>query len=141
MRYAHSEEMAALRLSDGEELHEALSQICRECCIDSAVIVSGLGMVREITFGWYTGSEYLTETFKETFELLTLSGDVSYKGQQLYPHLHGVFGRGNHETIGGHLLRVVVDHNLEVFLRPLQSILLTRDFDGWFEAIVPMRRE
>jgi hypothetical protein len=141
MRYAHTEEMVALRLSDGEDLHEALSLVCQECFIDSAVITSGVGMVREVTFGWYTGSEYLTESRSETFELLALSGNVSYKGQKLYPHLHGVLSRGDHTAVGGHLLRVVVDHNLEVFFRPLQSILLSRDFDGWFEAIVPIRRE
>ncbi len=141
MRYAFSEEMAALRLSDGEELHSSLSLVCEECSIDSAVLVGAVGMAREITFGWYTGSEYLTETFRETFELLALSGNISYKGQKLYPHLHGVFGRGDHTTAGGHLLRVVVDHNMEVFFRPLRSILLSRDFDGWFEALVPVRRE
>lgn len=140
MRYTFSEEMVALRLSDGEELHPSLSLICEEFSIDSAVVVGAIGMAREVTFGWFTGSEYLTETLSETFELLALSGNISYKGEKLYPHLHGVLGRGDHSTVGGHLLRLTAYHNLELFFLPLKSILLSRDFDGWFEALVPVKR-
>ena len=64
MRYAITEGEAFLRLSDGEELHLSIAAACEEYSIDSAIILGGLGMAREITFGWYTGKEYLRELDK-----------------------------------------------------------------------------
>ncbi len=140
MRYAATEEIIAIRLSEGEELHPALRHVCEEFNVDSAVVVGAVGMVRQVTFGWFNGQEYLKTDFDEVFELLALNGNVSIKDQTLYPHLHAALSRLDHTTVGGHLLRAVADHNLEVFIKPLATIRLTRQFDGWFEAIVPIRR-
>jgi len=140
MLYAVTNEIIAMRLSEGEELNRSISQICEENAIDSAVVLAAAGFVRNVTFGWFTGKEYLMETHNEIFELLSLNGDVSYKEGKLYPHIHSVMGRKDHSTVGGHILSAIVDHNLEVFIKPLQSVRLNRAFDGWFEAIVPERR-
>jgi hypothetical protein len=132
--------MAFVRLSDGEELHRSISAACEEYSLDSAIIVGGLGMAREIIFGWYTGKEYIRERFEGTFEVASLSGDVSMREGALYPHVHAVFNGMDHASLGGHVLKVVTFHNLEVFIRPLRSIRLNREFDGWMEAIVPEKR-
>ncbi|HBG14717.1 MAG TPA: DUF296 domain-containing protein, partial [Synergistaceae bacterium] len=91
MRYSVTEDMAFVRLSDGEELHRSISAACEEYSLDSAIIVGGLGMAREIIFGWYTGKEYIRERFEGTFEVASLSGDVSMREGALYPHVHAVF--------------------------------------------------
>ncbi len=77
MRYAVTEDMAFLRLSDGEELHRSIATACEEYSMDSAVIIGGLGMASEIVFGWYTGQEYIKERLEGTFEVASLSGDIS----------------------------------------------------------------
>ena len=79
MRYAVTNEIIAMRLSEGEELNRSISQICEENAIDSAVVLAAAGFVRNVTFGWFTGKEYLMETHNEIFELLFLNGDVSSK--------------------------------------------------------------
>ena len=140
MRYAITEGEAFLRLSDGEELHLSIAAACEEYSIDSAIILGGLGMAREITFGWYTGKEYLRERVEGTFEVASLSGDVSRREGTLYPHIHAVFNGMDHASLGGHILKVVAFHNMEVFIRPLRSIRLNREYDGWLEAIVPEKR-
>lgn len=140
MRYAYTEEIVAIRLSEGEDIHSSLAFVCQENNIDSAVIISAAGMVREVTFGWFNGHEYLKENRDEVFELLALNGNLSYRGQEIYPHLHATLSTQEHQVVGGHILKAVVDHNLEVFLKPLNTVLLGREFDGWFEAIVPVRR-
>lgn len=140
MRYAFTDEIIAIRLSEGEEIHSSLAFVCNENNVDSAVVISATGMVREVTFGWFNGNEYLQETRNELFELLALNGNISYRGQDIYPHLHATLSTRDHHTVGGHILKAVVDHNLEVFLKPLNTVLLGREFDGWFEAIVPVRR-
>jgi uncharacterized protein len=140
MRYAVTEDMAFLRLGDGEELHSSISSACEEYAIDSAIILGGLGMAREITFGWYTGGEYVRERLEGTFEIAGLSGDVSIREGTLYPHIHAVFNGMDHVAVSGHVLQVVSFHNLEIFIRPLRTMKLDREFDGWIEAIVPVKR-
>ena len=140
MRYALTEYEAFLRLSDGEELHASIAAACEEYSIDSAILLGGLGMAKEITFGWYTGKEYVRQRMEGTFEVASLSGDVSRREGVLYPHIHAVFNGMDHASLSGHVLKVVTFHNLEVFIRPLRSLRLNREFDGWLEAIVPEKR-
>lgn len=140
MRYAFTEEVVAIRLSEGEEVHASLAFVCKENNIDSAVVMSATGMVREVTFGWFNGSEYIQEKRDEVFEVLAMSGNLSYRGQDIYPHLHATLSTQGHQATGGHILKAVVDHNLEIFLKPLNTVLLGREFDGWFEALVPVVR-
>jgi len=140
MRYAAGGDMVFIRLSDGEDLHRSISVACEEYGIDSAVVLSGLGMIRNVTFGWYTGSEYIQETIQGPFELSALSGNISYRGNSIYPHLHAVFNGRDHAAISGHILGASCDHNLEIALLPMQSLRLRRENDGWFEAIVPEKR-
>jgi hypothetical protein len=140
MKIAATDEIIALRLSDGEEVMDSLAYACRESDVDSAVLVSAVGMVSSVTFGWYNGRDYTTEAVRETMELGSLSGNVSYRGAKLYPHLHGVFNRPDHTTLGGHLLQVVVFNNMELFLKPLTTVRLGHAFDGSFEALAPEKR-
>lgn len=140
MRYAASEEVVVIRLTEGDDIHDSISQVCTENNIDSAMVVTGLGMVSHITFGWFTGNEYLTETHDNTFELIGLNGNVSYKGNKLYPHLHGIFSREDHSVLGGHILKATAHNNIEIFIKPIQTIFLNRDFDGWFDALAPEKR-
>ncbi len=140
MRYALTEYEAFLRLSDGEELHTSIASACEEYSIDSAILLGGLGMAKEITFGWYTGKEYICERMEGTFEVASLSGDISRREGVVYPHIHAVFNGMDHASLGGHVLKVVTFHNMEVFIRPLRSLRLNREFDGWLEAIVPEKR-
>jgi len=111
--------MIALRLSEGDDLGDSIAHVCRTCDVDSAVIVSAAGMVSSVTFGWYNGRDYNTETVKDIMELASLSGNVSYRGGSLYPHLHGVFNKPDHGAISGHILQAIVFNNAEVFLKPL----------------------
>lgn len=140
MRYAVTDDMAFIRLSDGEELHLSIATVCEEYLIDSAVILGGLGMAKDLTFGWYTGHEYIRERLEGTFELTGLSGNISIREGATYPHLHAVFNGMDHRSLSGHVLQVVAYHNLEVFIRPLRHMRLKRESDGWIEALVPEKR-
>ena len=140
MKYAATDEMIALRLSEGDDLGDSIAHVCRTCDVDSAVIVSAAGMVSSVTFGWYNGRDYNTETVKDIMELASLSGNVSYRGGTLYPHLHGVFNKPDHGAVSGHILQAIVFNNAEIFLKPLSTVLLGRAFDGAFEALAPEKR-
>ena len=140
MKYAATDEIIAIRLSEGEDLADSLVHVCKACDVDSAVIVSAAGMVSSVTFGWYNGRDYNTETVREIMELTSLSGNVSFRGGALYPHLHGVFNKPDHAALSGHLLQAIVFNNAELFLKPLSTVHLGRSFDGSFEARAPEKK-
>lgn len=140
MRYAASEQLIAMRLTEGEDIHDSISQVCSENNVDSAVILTGLGMISHITFGWFTGNDYLEQIRDGIFELLALSGNVSYKEGRIYPHLHAIFSDEGHSVEGGHILKATIHNNAEIFIKPLETILLNRRFDGWFNALSPEKR-
>jgi hypothetical protein len=140
MRYAVSSDCIFIRPGNDEELLTCIATACEEYSIDSAVVVTGLGMLKEVTFGWYTGTDYAKEDLVGPFELSALSGNVSIKGASLYPHLHAVINKSDHRPYSGHILRAICYHNLEITLIPLNTIRLRREHNGWFEAIVPEKR-
>lgn len=140
MKYAATDEIIAIRLSEGEEIADSLVHVCKTCNVDSAVVVSAAGMVSSVTFGWYNGRDYTTETVREIMELTSLGGNVSFRGGALYPHLHGVFNKPDHAALSGHLLQAIVFNNMELFLQPLSTVHLGRSFDGTFEALAPEKR-
>ncbi|HRV97812.1 MAG TPA: DNA-binding protein [Aminobacteriaceae bacterium] len=140
MKYAATDEIIAIRLSEGEDLADSLAHVCKACDVDSAVIVSAAGMVSSVTFGWYNGRDYNTESVREIMELTSLSGNVSFRGGSLYPHLHGVFNEPDHAALSGHLLQAIVFNNAELFLKPLATVHLGRSFDGSFEALSPEKK-
>jgi len=140
LKYAATDEIIAIRLSEGEDLADSLVHVCKACDVDSAVIVSAAGMVSSVTFGWYNGRDYNTETVREIMELTSLSGNVSFRGGALYPHLHGVFNKPDHAALSGHLLQAIVFNNAELFLKPLSTVHLGRSFDGSFEALAPEKK-
>ncbi|MGI6784953.1 MAG: PPC domain-containing DNA-binding protein [Aminivibrio sp.] len=140
MKYAATDEIIALRLSEGDDIGDCIAHVCRACDVDSAVVYSAAGMVSSVIFGWYNGRDYNIETVKEIMELTALSGNVSYRGGALYPHLHGVFNKPDHAAISGHILQAVVFNNAEIFLKPLVTVTLARAFDGSFEALAPQKK-
>ncbi len=140
MKYAATDEIIAIRLAEGDDLADSIVFACRKAEVDSAIVVGGAGMISSVTFGWYNGRDYNTEKFETTMELTALSGNVSYRGGSLYPHLHGVFNPPDHHSLSGHILQAIVFNNAEIFLRPLATIHLGRSFDGSFEALDPEKR-
>lgn len=140
MQYCGTEELLAIHLEDGENLHQCIATACQGVNLDSAVIMSGLGMVKSVTFGWYTGTEYLPKVYDDVMELVTLSGDVSFRQDGIYPHLHGMFSTPDHNTIGGHLMEAIAFRNMEIFLKPVYSIHFNRRRIDAFEALIPEER-
>ncbi|MCF4112910.1 MULTISPECIES: PPC domain-containing DNA-binding protein [Dethiosulfovibrio] len=140
MQYCGTEELLALHIEDGENLHGCIVTACRGSNVDSAVVISGLGMVSSVTFGWFTGKEYLKKNYDGTMELISLSGDISFRRDGMYPHLHGVFSSPDHQVIGGHIMEAIAMRNIELFLKPIYSQHFNRRDINAFEALIPERR-
>jgi predicted DNA-binding protein with PD1-like motif len=112
-----------VRLQDGEDLVAVL----RDLVSDSALILSGIGMVRNVELGYWNGSEYEVHAYPDPAELLSLQGNLATDaaGQRI-AHVHLSMSRQDGSVRGGHLVAATVHNTLEMGLLPLEAIALDR---------------
>ncbi len=97
-----------LRLDDGQDLFEALSDWARREDVRAAAIVSGIGMFRRATVGYWNGSEYRPEELTVPHEVVALHGSIARADETPSLHLHAGLAGPDHHLVGGHLLRATV---------------------------------
>jgi len=112
-----------VRFQDGEDLVDAL----RALDGDSALILTGIGMVREAELGYWNGKEYETHAHPDPAELISLQGNLALDetGVQIV-HIHASLSAQNGSVHGGHLIRATVHNTVEMALLPLEGIALGR---------------
>jgi len=110
-----------VRLQDGEELFDSL----RKLEIGSGVILNGIGMLREVTIAYWSGSEYQETEIGEPVELLCLQGNFT-EGERPQIHCHAVLMKEDGTIIGGHLRSATVHNTNEIFIKELEDIKLRR---------------
>jgi len=115
-----------VRLQDGEDLVDAL----RTLGSGSALILSGIGMVREAELGYWNGKEYETHAHPDPTELVSLQGNLALDetGVQIV-HAHVSLSEQDGSVHGGHLVRATVHNTVEMALVPLEGIALRRKLE------------
>lgn len=97
-----------LRLHEGEDLFPALEAFATRETVRAGVVVSGIGMLRSATVGYWNGQEYEWKETAEPMELVALHGSIAVVDGAPSVHLHvGLAGR-DHRLVGGHLKRATV---------------------------------
>lgn len=109
-----------VRLERGEELVTTLSSLCREADIRLAS-VSGIGATNDCELGVFDVKEkhYYKNTFQGTYEITALSGNVTWKDDSPYLHLHMTIGDREGQAFAGHLNRAMISATAEIFLHTL----------------------
>ena len=126
----NSDNFYTLSFAPGEEVVSKLAKFAKENGI-GAGHVTGLGACGKLRLGYYNldTKEYEEKVFEERLEILSLVGNVSLspKGKE-FVHVHGVFGRSDFSTIGGHVKELVVSGAGEVHIRAFpEPMRRTRD--------------
>ncbi len=116
-----------VRLQDGEDLVGALRALGE----DSALILTGIGMVREVELGYWNGTEYEIHAYAAPAELLSLQGNLALDdaGKRIV-HAHLLLSDQDGSVSGGHLVRAVVHNTAEIALLPLEAIDLERKLES-----------
>lgn len=114
-----------LRLFPGEEVVAAL----RAAETDSAILLSGIGMVREARLGFWNGSSYDETVIDDPAELVSLQGNIATSPEGRAVHVHAVLALRD-RVLGGHLLAATVEVTAEISLHPLGAVRLERDAGG-----------
>lgn len=121
-----------LRLEDGDDLLATLGGFATGHAIRAAVVLSGIGMLRRATLGYWTGEAYSPVEVTEPHELVALHGSIAEADGAPSLHLHAALGGPDHRLIGGHVLRATVGILAEVALDEFPGKVFGRPLDESF---------
>ncbi|MGI9527030.1 MAG: PPC domain-containing DNA-binding protein [Weeksellaceae bacterium] len=102
----------------GEKLIASLEDFVKNQSIGSAEI-TGIGAANEVTLGFYDfeAKDYNIKTFVEQMEIANAMGNVAYKDEELYIHLHVTLGREDFSSYAGHLVEATIHGVAEFYVR------------------------
>ncbi len=115
-----------LRLDDGQDLFETLADWARRESIGAAAIVSGIGMFRRATIGYWDGSQYRPRDLTEPHEVVALHGSIARADGAPSLHLHAALAGPDHQLVGGHLMRATVGVLQEVVVEAFPGRIFGR---------------
>lgn len=108
-----------IRLEKGEEIVTKVKELCEKEDVKLASL-SGIGAVNKVTAGLFRTKEkkYVSKTYKEDMEIVSLGGNVSCMNGETYLHFHISVANEAGEVRGGHLT--------EAFISATGELVLTR---------------
>jgi predicted DNA-binding protein with PD1-like motif len=123
--------LVILKLSDGEDVLGGLRERIEEHGIRSGLILSGIGMLRELTLGYFKGrGEYKRLKVDDPVELTSMQGNVGMSDEGEVLHVHITCGTAEGEVIGGHLISGRVNVVNEVVIFRLERTRLCRKLNS-----------
>ena len=116
-------------LDKGTEIINGLSHVMKMRNITTGMI-SGIGAVIEAQLGYFNAEtkSYEKKLFQENMEIVSLKGNISFKDDELFPHLHVVLSRRDFSAVGGHLFSGTV-YAFEFEIISFPNMTLVREFD------------
>lgn len=114
------------RLDEGEDLFSSIELLTEKHGLRSAFIIFGIGMLEEVTLGFFDGEKYRKRKLEGCYELVSMHGTIADKTI----HIHVVLGDESYETKSGHLLRAKVKVQNELVIQRLNQVKLSRIAKG-----------
>ena len=128
MQSAGEGHIVVAKLSKGENLFAALKEIIEKHDIVSGLVISGIGMLRNVELGYYSGEEHEPKRFERPRELIALHGSITTGGETVI-HLHCALSDEKYEVVGGHLIDAEVAVTAELVIAKLSKIELGRELN------------
>ena len=118
-----------IRIDRGEEIVSTLTEFCNKRSIKLGKIFA-IGAVNEVEIGLFDPlkKEYHSNTINGTFEILSITGNITSNKDQPYLHMHIMLSDSEYNAFGGHLNRAVVSATCEVIIEEYEG-KLERYFD------------
>lgn len=117
MEYRRFENCLVLRLDPGEEICETIMEVCRLESVALAA-VSGIGAGDRAEIGIYdtASQKFMSKTFEEPFEIVSIAGNVTEMDGEVYLHLHSTLADSRLRTWSGHLKGCRISATGEIIL-------------------------
>lgn len=127
MQQSRSGQIHILRLDDGEDIIESILKSARDSR-STMLICAGLGMITDFELGYFEKGEYVSKSYPEPHELLSIQGVISGYGEHRV-HIHVSVADREHRMFGGHLLRGKVWTSNEIGILRLDGVRSTREMN------------
>ncbi len=113
-----------LRFDKGEEVFTKLGEFMQSEQL-GACSFNAIGACSEAEVGYYNDhlKDYRKKPFYEELEIISLMGNISMVEGKPFTHAHGMFGRTDFSTIGGHVFKILVSVTCEMHLTRLEGIM------------------
>ena len=125
MKSGEDKSLIVAKFEDGEDLFESLRAVIGKHGIESGIVLTGIGMLRNFVLGYFDGEVYQKKEFKNACELVSLQGSIT-TGKETVVHLHASLADESNNVIGGHLFQAEVCTLNEIVLRRLNDLTLIR---------------
>lgn len=137
MIYREDERILFIRMDDGENFVENLEKVLQEAGVTSGVIISGVGMLRDLEIGWFNVEKmvYEKEQISVPHELVSISGNISLLEGNPFPHMHVSLAGPSRALSGGHLFSGIVCNTVELFILKAPLLELKRAASKGFKAL------
>ena len=111
-----------VRLDSGERMLEALKKFCNIEKIKCGYFF-GIGSLDEAELAHYIvrNKKYTSEKYRQPFEIVNLTGNVTTMDNEVYLHCHATLSDVQMEAIAGHLKEGVVGATAEIVLVKLDA--------------------
>ncbi len=111
-----------LRFDKGDEVITGLAEFMKSQKV-GACSFSGIGAASEVAIGFYNPflKNFRQKPYAEELEIISLNGTGALKAGQPAIHAHGMFGRNDFSTLGGHVFKLVVSATCEISLKQLNG--------------------
>ncbi len=120
-------DIIAIRMKDGEDFLDSLKEVMERYSVGSGIIVGAVGMLKNITLGYFNGKEYSKTEIEEPCELVSTQGNIAHDEEgKLIIHVHVALARENKAMLGGHLIKGTVNNTVEMFILKLNNIALLK---------------
>ena len=105
MQSKEDKNIVFIKLLPDENLNIELKNACKKHNVKTAVILSGIGQLKETEIGYFKAKgDYLAEKINKPYEILMLTGNICKNAGEHILHLHITLGDENKNTIGGHFI-------------------------------------
>ncbi|MBS7009487.1 PPC domain-containing DNA-binding protein [Anaerostipes sp.] len=111
-----------IRLEKGEEIVAKMKELCEKENVKLASL-SGIGAVNKVTAGLFKTKEkkYVSKTYEEDMEIVSLGGNVSCMNGETYLHFHISVANEAGEVRGGHLTEAYISATGELILTEIEG--------------------
>jgi len=120
MKIKRMRNLIAIRMDDGEDFFTNMENVAKQYQIKSGVILTGLGMLKDIELGYLTYpkevGKYVSHDYSGPFEVTSMMGNLGWFKGQFIAHVHAVLADTNNNCKGGHLNKARVNATVEVFI-------------------------
>ena len=117
MNYRKANDKIFVSLQTGDLINESIRKIAGEENISNAWI-NGIGAIDNVEVGYMDveNKKYQKRNFDEHYELLSLIGNITYRGGVPFVHTHVAFSDTEYNVFGGHLFDAKITATGEIVL-------------------------